>query len=228
MSRRGPTRSRKHAGVDPALVLVLGCLVGLLVLFRAGLEVGATLVALGAAGVAGGVAGAVTRAHDPRHGLMLLTVIIAPTIAIERWSAGPYGVLWFVAAGTAAVAGRTYRKDRRRSGRSTTPGSTGRQGGDEWQRERAREQLPWMLAILAGLLIPLGAALLSLGWEAAVSLRLAVVLATLAATDAPLVAAGVRGRGADGIVQPWRWPAYLGWLVLRLLLVAVIVAPSPG
>lgn len=61
------------------------------------------------------------------------------------------------------------------------------------------------------------------------ALMFAVVLATLAATDAPLVAAGVRGRGADGIVQPWRWPAYLGWLAIRLLLVlAVVVAPSSG
>ena len=86
-----------------------------------------------------------------------------------------------------------------------------------------------MLAILAGLLVPLGVALLIFRWEAPVSLRLAVVLATLAATDAPLIAAGVRGRGADGIVQPWRWPAYLGWLAIRLLLVlAVVVAPSSG
>jgi hypothetical protein len=49
----------------------------------------------------------------------------------------------------------------------------------------------------------------------------------LVATDAPVVAAGMRG-GADGIVQPWRWPAYLGWLAIRLVLLLALLGPWDG
>jgi hypothetical protein len=75
-----------------------------------------------------------------------------------------------------------------------------------------------MLMILAGLLLPLGAALTVGAWGTPVAVRLAVVLTALVVTDAPLVAAGVHERGAVGVVQPWRWPAYLGWIVIRLLM----------
>lgn len=124
MSRRGPTGSREQRRADPVLVLVLACLVGLLVVFRAGLEVVATVLVLGAAGIVGAVAGAVTRPHDHRHGLFLLVVLIGPTIALGRWTAGPYGVVWLVAAGAAAVAGRSRRQDGRDTGRSRPAGST--------------------------------------------------------------------------------------------------------
>jgi hypothetical protein len=84
-----------------------------------------------------------------------------------------------------------------------------------------------MLLFLAGLLVPLGAGLLAAGFGASVVVRLAAVLVALGATDGPLVAAGMQGRGAVGVVQPWRWSAYLGWLVIRLtILVPLAVLPS--
>jgi hypothetical protein len=106
VSRARQTSSRCRRRVDPALVLVLGCVVGLLVIFRAGLEVGATALVLAAAGSVGAVAGAMTRPQDHRHGLVLLAVFIAPMIVLGRWTAGPYGVIWLMASGAGAVAGR--------------------------------------------------------------------------------------------------------------------------
>lgn len=235
MNRRGPTGRSQPGRVDPVLLLLLACLVGLIGVLRSGLEVGATALVIGAAGIVGAAAGAATRPHDHRHGLLLLAVIIAPIIALGRWTAGPYGIIWFLAAGAAAVVGRSRRQDGRDTGRPRPAGSTWPAGSsrvprtDEEQRARAGRELPWMMVILAGLLLPLGAGLVLAAWGAPMAARLAAVVATLVVTDAPLVAAGLRGQGADGVVQPWRWPAYLAWLAIRLLLLAaLLVVIGPG
>jgi hypothetical protein len=228
MSRSRPTSSRDHPRVDPVLVLVLACLVGLIVILRTDLEAGATALVLAGAGIVGAAAGAVTRPHDHRHGLLLSAVLIVPTIALGRWTAAPYGVIWLVAAGAGAIAGRSHGLDGRDTGRSRPSGPTHLSRTDEGQQARAGRDLPWMLLILAGLLLPLGAGLAAVAWQAPSALRFAVVLAALVATDAPLVAAGMRGEGADGIVQPWRWPAYLGWLAIRLVLLLALLGPWDG
>jgi hypothetical protein len=94
------------------------------------------------------------------------------------------------------------------------------------QRQQAGRDLVWMLAFLAGLLVPLGAGLLTPMLTVSVPVRLAAVLVALIATDVPLVVAVARGRGAVGVVQPWRWSAYLAWLAIRLaILVPLAMVP---
>jgi hypothetical protein len=210
VSRSGETGGHAPRRVDPVLVGVLASLVGLLAIFRAALDVGATALVVGIAGMVGAVVGALTRPHEHRHGLLLLAVVLVPMIGLVRL-AGPYGLIWFLAVGAGAILGRSYT-------RGSPPGSTTAPRIDEAQRDQAGRDLRWMLVILAGLLLPLGAALTVGAWGAPVAVRLAVVLTALVVTDAPLVAAGVHGRGAVVVVQPWRWPAYLGWLVIRLLM----------
>jgi hypothetical protein len=221
MSRSSETGGRTRRPVDAVLVIALATVVGLLTVLRADLEVGATALVLGIAGLVGFGVGATTRPAIHRHGALLLAALIIPTIALSRWT-GPYGLIWLLASGTGAVAGRSYARG------SPPAGSTIAPAVDEGQRDHAGRDLRWMLVILAGLLLPLGAALAIVAWGAPVAVGLAVALAALVATDAPLVAAGSRGQGAVGVVQPWRWPAYLGWLVIRLLLLAAVVVARDG
>jgi hypothetical protein len=209
MSGSGRAGGRVRPRVDPALVLALAGTAGLLAVLRADLEVGATVRVLGVAGLVGAAVGATTRPELHRHGVLLLAVLLVPTIALSRWT-GPYGVVWLLASGTGAIAGR-------RSIEVRTAGE---------QLDHTGRELPWMLVILAGLLLPLAAGLTAVALGAPVAGWVAVALATLVATDAPLVAAGMRGTGADGVVQPWRWPAYLGWLAIRLLLLVAAVVGS--
>jgi hypothetical protein len=222
VSRSGETGGHAPRRVDPVLVGVLASLVGLLAVFRAALDVGSTALVVGIAGMVGAVAGALTRPHEHRHGLLLLAVVLVPMIGLVRL-AGPYGLIWFLAVGAGAILGRSYS-------RGTPPaGSTTAARNDEAQRDQAGSDLRWMLVILAGLLLPLGAALTVGAWGTPMAVRLAVVLTALVVTDAPLVAAGVLGKGAVGVVQPWRWPAYLGWFVIRLLmLLPAVFVPWSG
>jgi hypothetical protein len=217
VSRSGQRGGLARRRVDPVLVGVLASLVGLLAVFRAALDVGSTALVVGIAGMVGAVVGALTRPHEHRHGLLLLAVVIVPMIALVRL-AGPYGLIWFLAVGAGAILGRSYTRGSPPAGSTTAPQI------DEAQRDQAGRDMRWMLVILAGLLLPLGAALTVGAWGAPVAVRLAVVLTALLVTDAPLVAAGVRGKGAVGVVQPWRWPAYLGWFVIRLLLLIPTVS----
>jgi hypothetical protein len=211
VSRSCQTGGHVPRRVDPVVVALLAGLVGLLAVFRAALDVGSTALVVGIAGIVGAVAGGLTRPHEHRHGLLLLVVVLVPMIGLVRL-AGPYGLVWFLAVGAGAILGRSYTRGSPPAGSTTTPRI------DEAQREQAGRDLRWMLVILAGLLLPLGAALTVGASGAPVAVRLAVVLTALVVTDAPLVVAGVRGKGAVGVVQPWRWPAYLGWFVIRLLL----------
>jgi hypothetical protein len=222
VSRSGQTGGHARRRVDPVLVGVLASLVGLLALFRAALDVGSTALVVGIAGMVGAVVGALTRPHDHRYGLLLLAVVLAPMIGLVRL-AGPYGLIWFLAVGAGAILGRSYT-------RGAPPAvSTTAARIDEGQRVRAGRDLRWMLVILAGLLLPLGAALTVGAWGVPVAVAVAVVLTMLVVTDAPLVAAGVRGKGAVGVVQPWRWSAYLGWFVIRLLmLLPAVIVPWNG
>jgi hypothetical protein len=220
---RGQTGGHARRRVDPALVAVLASLIGLLAVFRTALDVSATALVVGIAGMVGAVVGALTRPHEHRHGLLLLAVVLVPTIALVRW-AGPYGLIWFVAVGAGAIVGRSYTR-----GPPLVAGPTTAPRIGEAQRDQTGRGLRWMLVILAGLLLPLGAALTVVAWGAPVALRLAVVLTALVVTDAPLVAAGIRGKGAVGVVQPWRWPAYLGWFAIRLLmLLPAVIVPWNG
>jgi hypothetical protein len=84
-----------------------------------------------------------------------------------------------------------------------------------------------MLLILAGLLLPLGAGLAAVAWQAPSALRFAVVLAAWSPPTRRWSPPGC-GGGADGIVQPWRWPAYLGWLAIRLVLLLAWLGPWDG
>ena len=221
MSRSGQAGGRTRRFVDPALVIALAGVAGLLAVLRTDLEVGATALVLGTAGLVGIGVAATTRPDLHRHGVLLLAAPIVPTIALTRWT-GPYGLIWLLASGAGAVAGRSYVRGPPPAGSTTAPVD------GEGQRDQAGRDPRWMLVILAGLLLPLGAALAIVAWEASVAVRLAVVPAALVTTDAPLVAAGSRGQGAAGVVQPWRLPAYLGWLVIRLLLFAAIIVPWDG
>jgi uncharacterized membrane protein len=100
---RGQTGGHARRRVDPALVAVLASLIGLLAVFRAALDVSATALVVGIAGMVGAVVGALTRPHEHRHGLLLLAVVLVPMIALVRW-AGPYGLIWFVAVGAGALS----------------------------------------------------------------------------------------------------------------------------
>lgn len=228
MRRTSTTGDRAPRHADPALVIVLAGLLGLVAVFRADLEVSATVLVVGAGVMVGVLAGARTRPHEHRHGLLLLSVLVVPMIALVRW-AGPYGLIWFAASGAGALIGRSQDQVDSDAGWSRAAGTTTRPLTDAGQLDQAGRDLPWMLVILAGLLLPVATGLTAIAWGASVAVRVVVVIATIVATDSPLVIAGMRGKGADGIVQPWRWPAYLGYLVIRLLvLLPTVVVPWNG
>ena len=90
------------------------------------------------------------------------------------------------------------------------------------EKAHARRDLAWMLLFLSGLLLPLGVGMGVSSTGMAAPWRVAAVLATLTATDMPLVVAGVTGRGPIGVVQPWRWAAYLPWLGIRVALLLTV------
>ena len=93
------------------------------------------------------------------------------------------------------------------------------------ERQEARSQLTWALLLVAGLVVPITAGVLAL--DGSWTVRVTAVLVPLALLDAVLVTAGARGRGAPGVVQPWRWGHYLFWLAVRVLLLAPVLLVSP-
>lgn len=89
------------------------------------------------------------------------------------------------------------------------------------ERRRARSQLGWMLLFIAGFVVPAFGLGATAGAPPAVGL--VAVLVPLVLIDSVLVSAGARGRGPDGVVQPWRWDQYGFWLGVRL----VVLVPIP-
>ena len=84
----------------------------------------------------------------------------------------------------------------------------------------------WMGAILAGLLTPLAVVVLTNELALGTAFHVAGAVTTLALVDVPLVRAGISGRGAPGVVQPWRWSMYSFWLAVRLAIVVPAAALS--
>ena len=93
-------------------------------------------------------------------------------------------------------------------------------------KREARSQLAWGLLFLAGLVLPLAAAVAA-GTQP-LPVRLGLTLLALALCDAPLVVAGATGRGAVSVIQPWRWGAYLFWLGVRLAMLTLAVLLGRG
>ena len=196
MSKSGRVSGPARGRVGTELAIGLAIIVGLLAVLRAELEVATTALVLGVAVMVGAGVGAATRPGSHRHGLLLLATMIVPTIALTRWT-GPYGIVWLVTLGCGAVTGRAFVR-----GLPAAEPSVDRQAVDpqvaEAQGQPAVGALRWMLVILTGMLLPLGATLAVGAWAAPMAARAAVVLATLVVVDTPLVVAGVRGAGAVG------------------------------
>jgi hypothetical protein len=120
----GERRSPRRLGDRPGLLrgLAVACLVGLLIVLRDDLEVGAATLVVGVAVLSGAVAGLVTRPHDDHHAVALVALLFVPAIVIARWTEGVYDVVWPFAAVAGALVGRSLRHRRR--------GGSGRDRGD--------------------------------------------------------------------------------------------------
>jgi hypothetical protein len=108
--RRSPGRLAGRPGL--LLWLAVACLVGLLVVLRDDLEVGAAVLVVSVAVLSGAVAGVVTRPHDYHHAVVLVAVLFVPAVAIARWTDGVYDIVWPFAAVAGALAGRSLRHRR--------------------------------------------------------------------------------------------------------------------
>lgn len=176
------------------------------------------------AATVGGVLGRRTEQGDTRAGSLLLVALLGPAILLARWGQQqPEGAVWLVAATVGASLGLWRRAQRARAVRAPSGRPALPPPPTAAQRQQAGRDLVWMLLFLAGLLVPVLVGLVAASLQVAIPWGVAAVLGALAATDAPLVVAGTSGRGPQGVVQPWWWPAYLGWLAIRLAIVLPIV-----
>lgn len=78
-----------------------------------------------------------------------------------------------------------------------------------------------MALFMAGLIAPLAATIAAVQLGAPSAVRFADGAIVLVVCDAPIVRAGSSGRGSSGVVQPWRWSAYLGWAAARIALLVL-------
>ena len=176
------------------------------------------------AATVGGVLGRRAEPGNTRAGLLLLVALLVPTVLLGRWGQQQSdGAVWLLAAMLGAMVGLWRRDQRARAARARSGRPAQRPPPTPAKRQQAGRDLVWMLVFLAGLLLPVLVGLAAASLQAAMPWRAAAVLGALAATDTPLVAAGTSGRGPRGVLQPWRWPAYLGWLAIRLAIVLPIV-----
>ncbi len=175
-----------------------------------------TLVVAVVAAAVGAVLGRRSARGDARASPLLLVAVLVPAIALRRWGQWPEAGVWLIAVLSGAILGswgraRPSMTPGARSTRSPRPPAP-----TPAQRRQAGRDLVWMLLFLAGLLLPVLIALLAASLETPMPWRVVAVVVALAATDVPVVVAGTAGRGPQGVLQPWRWTAYLVWLALRL------------